>query len=328
MSWTITFRSRSRLQWGYDMRVLVIGGSYFSGRAFVVQLLQDKWSRRPGQLEIILINRGTRPSPEGVDKVYKLDRHNSEGLSKCPIKGSHFDTVVDFCAYNQGDIEGLVNALGITFEQYIFISTCDVYERFTGQELDETSAFETREFPGEEGAYITGKVRLEEELVRVCKEKGGHYTSIRPAMIYGPGNYAPREGIYFNWIAKAAQILQPFNATGYFQLVYVEDVARAIFLVCGNKACYDVAYNVGGIELQSYYTFRNALIRAVPVKFHTVYMTVDEIAKKNIDLPFPLLEEESETYLGERIVELGLNYTDLQTGLRKSWNYFIESEIQ
>ncbi|MBQ7563189.1 MAG: NAD-dependent epimerase/dehydratase family protein [Lachnospiraceae bacterium] len=310
------------------MRVLVIGGSYFLGRAFVIQLLQDKWSKRPGQVEIILLNRGTRPSPDGVDKVYKFDRHNAEGLSQCRLKGSHFDAVVDFCAYNSGDIEGLVSGLGITFTQYIFISTCDVYERFTGKELDEDSAFETREFPGEEGAYITGKVHLEKELVKVCEKAGSHYTSIRPAMIYGPGNYAPREGIYFNWIAKAGQILQPFNATGYFQLVYVEDVAKAIFLVCGNKACFDKAYNVGGIELQSYFTFRSALLRAVPVKFHTVYMTVEEIAKKNIDLPFPLLEEESETYLGERIVELGLDYTELSQGLKKSWDYFIETEAQ
>ncbi len=313
------------------MKVLVIGGTYFLGKSYVEQLVDEKWSRAKTEdkIEIYLLNRGSKGKPDGVDKVYKLDRHEARGRKGMELRGESFDVIVDFCAYREGDIASLVNDLSLSFDQYIFISTCDVYERFSNEELDETAPLEKREFSGEEGEYISGKVRLEEELRTVCEEKGAAYTSIRPAFIYGPGNYAPREGIYFNWLNNAGEILQPFDATGYFQLVYVEDVARAIFLTTGNRAAYNQAYNVCGTQLDTYSSFFKALQKAVrPKKVRCVYMTVAEIEKKHISLPFPLTEEESENYLGEKIQELGLNYIKLEDGLEKSYRSYEKEALQ
>ena len=53
-------------------------------------------------------------------------------------------------------------------------------------------------------------------------------------------------------------------------------------------------------------------------------MTVEEIEKKRIPLPFPLTAEESMLYVGERIINLGLSYTGLTEGLRKSYEAYKE----
>ena len=303
---------------------MIIGGTYFLGRAFVTKLLAEKWKRPRGaeQIEIYLLNRGNMPKPEGVNGSFRLDRHDAEALKASALRGQSFDVIVDFCAYSAGDIESLVNDLSLTFKQYIFISTCDVYRHFEGAEQDESAALEERLYQGEEGVYIAGKVKLEEEVRRVCEEKTAHFTSIRPTIIYGPGNYAPREGIYFNWIQKSGQILQPFDATGHFQLVYVEDVADAILLLCGNQAAFDESYNVCGPKIYNYADFWKALRRAVPKKFHCVYMTVEEIIKKRIALPFPLTEGESEQYNDRKLVAMGLRYLSLEEGLRRSYAVF------
>ncbi|MCR5790781.1 MAG: NAD-dependent epimerase/dehydratase family protein [Lachnospiraceae bacterium] len=310
------------------MRILIIGGTLFLGRAFANLMVREKW-KTMDPVEIILINRGNAKKPDGVDKMLAADRHNGAALQNLGLRGELFDAVVDFCAYEEKDIAFLVQNLGIRFTQYIFISTCDVYKRFEGRRLDENGPLEDRVFPGEEGAYVAGKVKLEEELKQVCREKKAHYTSIRPSMIYGPNNYAPREGIYFNWINKAGQIIQPFNATGFFQLVYVEDVAKAIFLTLGNKDAYDQAFNVCGTDVENYLTFFKGLQHAITGrKIRCVYMTVDEIRKKNIGLPFPLTEEESEEYRGNRIQELGLTYTSLGDGLAASWDAFEKEQYE
>ena len=92
------------------------------------------------------------------------------------------------------------------------------------------------------------------------------YTSIRPAFIYGEDNYAPREGIYFYWIQQAGQILHPVDADGEFQMVYVEDVAKAVLAMAGNSEAYGQAYNLAPLPMETYETFAAALAESVDVK--------------------------------------------------------------
>ncbi len=323
-------RFRKRLRWDCNnMKILIIGGTYFLGRAFCEILTKQnrKEDRREEQTEIFLLNRGSRPFPEGITKSITADRHDEKALKSSEAFGGFFDVIVDFCAYEEGDIASLVENLQVSFDQYIFISTCDVYTHFSQIPQDEEAELENRLYPGQEGDYIRGKVKLEAELVRVCKEKNAHYTSIRPSVIYGPGNYAPREGIYFNWIEKASQILQPFDATGHFQPVYVGDAARAILLTTGEEKAFDRAFNVCGSEIHTYASFAESLKKAVDRKFTCVYMTVEEINEKRIPLPFPLTEKEESLYTGDRILSLGLVYTSLSEGLRKSYEAYLAEQL-
>ena len=90
-------------------------------------------------------------------------------LSSAQFDPAGYDCVVDFCAYAPGDIKRIAE-LGFPISQYLFVSTCDVYEHRTGRTLDEKGPFETRDFGGQEGAYITGKVALEKELMALSKK--------------------------------------------------------------------------------------------------------------------------------------------------------------
>ncbi|MBP5281139.1 MAG: NAD-dependent epimerase/dehydratase family protein, partial [Lachnospiraceae bacterium] len=210
-------------------------------------------------------------------------------------------------------------------KQYVFISTCDVYERGTGKRLDETSKFEERDFGGEAGAYILGKVTLEKELLECAAKKGMHTTVIRPAVIYGPGNYAPREGIYFQWMSKAGQILVPEDADGWFQMVYVRDAAKILYASLLNEKAYDEAFNLCG-ETLTYQDFADALEKIQP-GLQRVGVTVDLVNEKGIPLPFPMTKEESETYAGDKAHafagENGIEFTTLVEGLRESYADFL-----
>jgi nucleoside-diphosphate-sugar epimerase len=220
------------------MNLLVFGGSYFFGLAFT------EAAYRAGH-KVTLVNRGNRPLGSDQIREFHLDRHDGEGLAALPAE--HFDAVVDFCAYSAGDISLIFERAAFTFDRYVFISTCDVYRRGTGLVLGEDAPFESRDFGGEAGAYILGKAALEEELVRCCRElrPGVARTVIRPAFLYGPGNYAPRESLYFQWIRDAGKILSLTDSDGVFYMVYVEDAARAVLLCCETDEG-DRAYNLCG----------------------------------------------------------------------------------
>lgn len=293
------------------MNILVLGGSYFLGKHFV-NMAADEHT-------ITVFNRGNRPVM--LPQVRKIvgDRHDISALKS--LREQQFDVVVDFCAYSKNDIASVFSYLQKGCRQYIFISTCDVYEHGSGRMLDEAAPYERRSFAGEAGEYIAGKVALEEELAACAKSYGMAYTSIRPAFIYGPDNYAPRESMYFHWIAQAGQILHPIDATGEFQMVFVEDVARAIDQALLNEAAYDQAFNLAPFPMTTYESFAVALGESVGDAFEKVPVTLETIAQKQIPLPFPLTKEESNRYNGEKALTLIGSYTKLTDGLRYTADY-------
>lgn len=338
------------------MNILVLGGTYFLGKAFIKQCLIAGAKLEAGadfetENIITVFNRGNRPlnlenmkreittlqcklekdisevscdsNDEFTVKEVQGDRHSIVDL--CKLKSeANYDVVVDFCAYSKGDIAQVFDALGDSISQYIFISTSDVYERGLNSVLDENAPFVTRDFGGEAGDYITGKVALEKELVECATRYGVSYTSIRPAFIYGPDNYAPREGIFFNWIVQAGQILFPEDADGEFQMVFVDDVAKAIFAAMRNENAYNKAFNLAPNEHVTYESFAKALEEAVPVPFEKVPVTVEFVNSNQIPLPFPLTKAESNLYDGEKAIELIDSYTDLAIGLKKCWDKYMQ----
>ena len=329
--------------------ILVIGGSYFLGKCFLEQLLGACAEHIPGEVDekdtgesneklcISVMNRGSVPMDDLLSMGQSLvsdgrleirhliaDRQDNQTLRQ--LASEYFadrtiDAVVDFCGYTEGDIQGIFDSFQ-SIRQYIFISTVDVYRRGTGQILDENTPYEDRNFGGEAGAYILGKVALEKELRSCCERTGTVWTILRPAVIYGPGNYAPREGMYFHWIREAGQILHPVDATGWFQMVYVEDVAKIILRCVGNEMTYDKAYNVCDSQTLTYETFADILTTATGVQFTKVELPVQEILQREIPLPFPLRAEESERYSGERVKELGVTFTDAVQGMQQSYRLF------
>ncbi len=290
------------------MKILVIGGSYFLGKAFV--------NKAKDLHELTVFNRGNRPlNLSGVEEVIG-DRTVHDSL--LPLAGRSFDAVVDFCAYSKGDIESVYKALSGQFKQYIFISTCDIYQRGLGRMLDETAPLEIRDFGGEAGAYIMGKVDLEQELLLCANKYANAWTSIRPAFIYGPDNYAPRESIYFTWISQAGQIIHPQDANGEFQMTYVEDVALAIHNAIANEKAYNQAYNLAPTTMENYDSFADALSVVFKGAFEKVAVDVQTVNEKGIPLPFPLTKEESNYYDGSKALDLIGHYTTLAEGLKKT----------
>lgn len=303
-----------RSEWESHMRILVIGGSYFFGRWFV-QLAHKEH-------EITVLNRGNiAVGLEGVTEL-KADRHDEKCLSGLSLESVKFDAVVDFCAYERGDIAGIIRCLDTeALSVYMFISTVDVYRRGSMAPVSELNPFEDRRLEGDEGAYIEGKTALEHELSEECQRYGIKPVSIRPAVLYGPGNYAPRENMYFEWIAGAGQIIHPLGASGHWQMIYVKDAAGALKVLL-EKPVEEIkeAYNFCAGESVDYDLFEASLKEAYRLMgnengYQVINVAVEDIVSQGIPLPFPLSEDESETYTHERYDELTVDPTSLTEGL-------------
>lgn len=294
------------------MKILVVGGSYFFGRVFVMLTA--------GKHKVTVVNRGNYPVPEPGVRQIKGDRR--DGSVWRNLK-EDFEIIVDFCAYEPGDIAGVLENLPGKVGQYIFISTVDVYARGTGKRMDEDSPLETRTFPGEAGAYIAGKVALEREVREKCAERGIPWTVLRPAILYGPFNYAPREPLYIQMMIQNHVLPQITDATGVFQMVYVKDAAEAVCKCLLNEKAYGQAYNLCQDQILDYGVFLKELKKAADVELTEIPMTTEEAAKQNVPLPFPITEAESELYVNDKgKQELGFNYISFAEGMARTYRAF------
>lgn len=296
------------------MKILIIGGTYFAGLVFMLQSYELN--------EVTLINRGNRKISDDIKvKHYRMDRHDISAIKQLPKE--EYDVVVDFCAYDQGDILTFIGNYPGRIKRYIFVSTVDVYERNTNCINDENTMFSKTRYPGQYGDYIYGKICLEREIVETCKKKDIEYVSVRPCIIYGPFNYAVEREIQFITRAvKGKKIGYPKKSTGRFQLLYVKDLANALLKIC-EKENIQSQYNICPNEIIGYNEFANAIIEAsdIPIQFEDI--EIEQATEAGIILPFPLTKEETNLYDGSRFIEeFNFKFTSLEDGMKKTYQFF------
>lgn len=293
------------------MKILVIGGSYFLGRVFLM-LTADMH-------DITVVNRGTYSVEALGAKQIRGDRHDPALWQNI---GEDYDVAVDFCAYDKGDIRLFFENFGGHVRQYILISTVDVYQRTEGVKKED-APFEDRIFPGEAGTYIAGKVALEQELAEVCTERSVQYSVLRPAVLYGPFNYAPRESEYIRFMVQQGLLPHITDASGRFQFVYVKDAAEAVKRCLLNEKAYGQAYNLCQDEIMDYDSLYQYLAEAADVEVREIPLTCSQAQQQGVPLPFPVGQEETLLVSNEKSKEeLELAYTDIREGMGKTYRAF------
>jgi len=301
------------------MNILAIGGSYFYGRVFIMEAVREH-----NEYNITLLNRGTYSMEEfGVSQITG-DRHDKDVLADCK---EDFDAVVDFCAYEAGDVSGIIENLTGRIGQYILISTVDAYERGAEVIRTEDHPLEHRIFAGDAGTYIAGKVAAEEELQSMCGDRNIPYTILRPAILYGPYNYAPRESAYIQMMLISHALPHFIDAQGRFQFTYVKDAAQAILKVLGNKKAYGQSYNLCQEEVVTYDTFFQTLKEVAEPEMikglQEIPLTLESAIAQQIPVPFPATAGEIHLCSNKKSkLELGMEYTEFVEGMRRTYNAF------
>ena len=287
----------------------------FTGRVFSI------YASRNGGFNLHVVNRGNFPME--LDRVtqYKCDRHSPEIISGL-VPDISYDALIDFCAYNPGEIESIIKALGDRITQYIFFSTASIYASAKGF-LDEGAPL--ADLNSEDGNaindYISNKIRLERELAQACAESGVRYTILRPSFIYGPFNYAPRESYFIELIAKGQTVPVLIDSSARFSFVYVIDIAEALIKCIGDDRAYDEAFNMAGAEAVTYTQLMSGFERFNKGPFKTREVTVAQAEDEKLPLPFPLTGDT--LYDGRKFVRMfDFRYTPFSEGMEKTFEVF------
>lgn len=200
------------------MRVLILGGGVFLGRATLDAALARGH-------EVGVFNRGRSRSdwPTGV-RVLTGDRRGD--LAALAAAGP-WEAVVDTCGYCPADVLPTARALAAC-PRYLFVSSVSAYAGHTEPGLDEDAALASADGLAAD-APVTGETYgpLKAECERVlARELGARLVVVRPGLIVGPGDPTGRFS-YWPWRAAAGgRMLVPDAPPGApLQVIDVRDLA-------------------------------------------------------------------------------------------------------
>ncbi len=225
------------------MHVLVIGGTRFLGQALV-------WHLLAAGHQVTLLNRGTRPDAFG-GRVERLQADRTTPAFADALRKRHFDATVDFAAYKEADVRGVVEGLGERAGHYVLISTGQVYlvcpdaPRPASEEHYGLPVMAEPAEPAEreEWLYGVGKRACEDVLVEAAAQ-GFRATRLRLPMVNGAGDYYQRLDGYCLRILDGGPLLLPKGLGRDCRHVYGDDVAAQICALLAQGSGVGEAYNL------------------------------------------------------------------------------------
>lgn len=199
------------------MKILMIGGTVFVGRAMVEAALERGH-------EVTLFNRG-RSNPGLFPQVEQIQGDRDGGLGA--LAGRRWDVVVDTSGYVPRVVRQSAEFLEAAAEQYLFVSSLSVYAEPSQPGIDEQGA--VGKLQDETVEEITGETYgpLKALCEQVVMETfPGRALVIRPGLIVGPYDKTDRF-TYWPWrVAQGGEVLAPGRPERPLQFIDVRDLAE------------------------------------------------------------------------------------------------------
>ncbi|MFD9337505.1 NAD-dependent epimerase/dehydratase family protein [Streptomyces sp. NPDC060028] len=201
------------------MKILLIGGTVFLGRALVDEAL------RRGH-EVTLFNRGqSGPTPAGVESVLG-DREDEDALGAL-VEGRSWDWVVDTCGFEPRIVRRSVEALVGRADTYAFVSSFHAYADWPAKGVDES-------FPRHACAVDASPDDVPYNALKAGCERAveegfpGRALIVNPGIIVGPGENVGRLPWWLETIARGGRVLAPGSPSRAMQLVDARDIAAFV----------------------------------------------------------------------------------------------------
>jgi 2'-hydroxyisoflavone reductase len=225
------------------MRLLVLGGSWFVGRAMVIEARRRRW-------EITVFNRGrSGNTPDGVRLVHG-DRERGPDVTRLAATGP-WDVVIDVAGSIPAVVRDSARLLADAVGRYVFISTISAYRDWPYQPVSEDSPLWDGDADYDPGtrtwdpdAYGPLKVGCEIAL----REKFGvdRLLIVRPHVVLGPDEYVGRLPWWLSRMRRGGQVIAPGPNRG-IQPIDVRDLCRFVLdqVTHGVHGVFNVAAPVG-----------------------------------------------------------------------------------
>ncbi|WP_200303577.1 NAD-dependent epimerase/dehydratase family protein [Streptomyces adelaidensis] len=219
------------------MRLLLLGGTEFVGRAVVESALAHGW-------EVTVFHRGRHAPPAGVRSL-RGDRTAPDGLAALADAAGEggWDVVVDTWSAAPRAVRDAARLLADAADRYVYVSSCSVYDWPPAAGYDERAPL------------VAGASADAEQTDYARDKRGGELAAIeafgtdrsllvRSGLILGPYENIGRLPWWLTRIARGGPVLAPGPQDLPLQYIDVRDLAS--WVVGAAEQRLDGAYNLVG----------------------------------------------------------------------------------
>lgn len=218
------------------MKILIIGGTLFTGRHLVPALL------KAGHEVTVLHRRAGNPYLKKVSEIV-ADRNDVMAV-RAKLSGQKFEVVFDN-AYDwehgttASAVEAAVRACGDSLSRYVFLSSVAAYG--DGLNHHEGDALAQDDHADR---YARNKAMTERMLFRLHQRYGTPVVTLRPPYLYGPDNPYYREAFFWDRLRDKRAVILPGDGRRLMQFAYVKDVVWAGMKVMTEPIAVGHAFNI------------------------------------------------------------------------------------
>ena len=308
------------------MRILIIGGGRFLGRAFAEQAVADGH-------QVTVFNRGK----SGVDidgvRAVRGDREQAQDverlLASAPAAcdgGPAWDAVVDTCGFTPAVVEANARALAGHARAYLFVSSVNAYAQWPGQAVaDGSPKWECGplETEGEYGPLKAGCERA------VLEHFPDRTICIDAGLILGPHETSGRLTWWLSRIARGGDVLAPADPGQHIAPIDARDIAR-FGLRCIENGLYG-AFPTCGPGTATMRDMLEACVRETGSGARLVWADNEFLTSHAVDewTGLPLWAVEADSVWGvtsERAAAAGLVCRPIEETVRDTWAWLRDAD--
>ncbi|MFB7512871.1 NAD-dependent epimerase/dehydratase family protein [Streptomyces sp. NPDC056144] len=308
------------------MRILVMGGTWFLGKAVAEGALARGW-------KVTTFNRGRSGADvPGVEAVHG-DRTVREDVRKLATHGP-WDAIIDTSSSElpPRDVLLATSELADRAQRWVHISTVSVYEGWPHEPLTEDSpllqcppdADGSFGYTGENGSPTQYGFQKAGGERAVAEAFGDEVVFLRPGVILGPGEYVGRLPWWLERAKRGGRILAPGPAEQRIQPVDVRDVAN--FALDQADGTDRGGFNVTHPEGISFADFLGECLRVTGAEGEPVWADPSELARHAVAqwTEMPLWRTHAGVWAvdSQRAVDAGLRCRPLVETIRDTWNWW------
>uniref|UniRef100_Q029M7 NAD-dependent epimerase/dehydratase n=1 Tax=Solibacter usitatus (strain Ellin6076) TaxID=234267 RepID=Q029M7_SOLUE len=306
------------------MKVLVIGGTLFIGKALVEELLKEGH-------EVAVLHR--KPKHDFGRRVENImaDRNNGDAMREA-LAGRRFDVVFDnVYDWERGttaaQVEATIRACGDRLSRYIFMSSVAAYGDGLNHKESDPLAPDYHPIP-----YTSHKATTERMLFRMHATSGLPVVTFRPPFVYGPRTNYYREQFFWDRLRAGRPIIIPGDGHRLMQFVYVNDLVTAMVKAMDEPRAVGEAFNIGDPKPVTQVELVEKLAKVANVEPALVRVPRDVITQAGgnvfneplyfgeyYDLP-PITEN-----IGKVTRVLKMKLTPFETGLKETYKWYVRN---
>jgi nucleoside-diphosphate-sugar epimerase len=257
------------------MKLLIVGGTGCLSLGIAQEALNQN-------IEVYMINRGNRMDLIPEDVHFKKADIKDKGVVTSLLSGLHFDAVIDCICWNLKDIENSLSLFKLLTDQYVFVSTCAVYNVLVNRICDENS-LKVMPYYG----YSINKNRCEEYLRENARKNNINYTIVRASNTYGNDRIPYTGSMPCNYFMNLTErvlngkpIITWNNGENRINITHVKDFAFGVIGLLGNPSAYNEDFNIVGDETPSRREILNALSEVLQKEIKTIDVPVEYYARE------------------------------------------------